>query len=113
MSPLVLKDPGLFRQHCLIDGEWVGAAGKEVIAVTNPASGETLGHVPNLGGEQTGQAILAAHRALSGWRRKTAQERATILRNWFQLLLANQEDLAMLMTAEQGKPLAEARGEIA
>jgi succinate-semialdehyde dehydrogenase / glutarate-semialdehyde dehydrogenase len=113
MSPLVLKDPGLFRQHGLIDGEWVGAAGKEVIAVTNPASGETLGHVPNLGGEQTGQAILAAHRALSGWRGKTAQERATILRNWFQLLLANQEDLAMLMTAEQGKPLAEARGEIA
>ena len=81
--------------------------------ITNPATGEVLGHVPELGAAETRRAIEAAHAALPGWRALTAQARATILRRWFNLLLEHQEDLATLMTLEQGKPLAEARGEIA
>jgi succinate-semialdehyde dehydrogenase/glutarate-semialdehyde dehydrogenase len=108
-----LQDERLFRQHCYIDGEWVDAISRATIRVTNPANGETLGTVPKMGAEETRRAIEAADRALPAWRSKTAKERAQILRRWFDLLMANQEDLATLMTAEQGKPLAEAKGEIA
>jgi succinate-semialdehyde dehydrogenase/glutarate-semialdehyde dehydrogenase len=108
-----LHDEKLFRQHCYIDGEWVDAISRATIPVTNPANGETLGTVPKMGAEETRRAIEAADRALPSWRAKTAKERAQILRRWFDLLMANQDDLATLMTAEQGKPLAEAKGEIA
>src|SRR6201987_4684853 len=108
-----LKDPKLFRQQCYVNGEWVDALNRGTIPVTNPATGKTLGTVPRMGAEETRQAIEAADRALSGWRGKTAKERAQVLRKWFDLMMANQEDLAALMTAEQGKPLAESKGEIA
>ena len=108
-----LKDPRLFRQQCYVNGEWVDALNRGTIPVTNPATGETLGTVPRMGAEETRQAIEAADRALPGWRAKTAKERAQVLRKWFDLMMANQEDLATLMTAEQGKPLTESRGEIA
>src|SRR5208282_1343531 len=108
-----LKDQKLFRQQCYINGEWVDALNRGTIPVTNPATGETLGTVPRMGAEETRQAIEAADKALPGWRGKTAKERAQVMRKWFDLMMANQEDLARLMTAEQGKPLAEARGEVA
>jgi succinate-semialdehyde dehydrogenase / glutarate-semialdehyde dehydrogenase len=108
-----LQDEKLFRQHCYIDGAWVDAVSRETIPVKNPATSETLGTVPKMGAEETRRAIEAADRALPAWRAKTAKERAQILRRWFDLLMANQDDLAALMTAEQGKPLAEAKGEIA
>src|SRR5205809_851500 len=108
-----LKDPKLFRQQCYINGEWVDALNRGTIPVTNPATDETLGTVPRMGAEETRQAIEAANRALPGWRAKTAKERAQVLRKWFDLMMANQDDLATLMTAEQGKPLAESKGEIA
>src|SRR6185437_11968961 len=110
---LQLKDQKLFRQQCYIDGEWVGADSGKTIPVTNPASDEELGTVPRMGADETRRAIEAADRALPAWRAKTAKERANILRNWFNLMMANQDDLAALMTAEQGKPLAESKGEIA
>jgi len=110
---LALKDTTLLRQSCYIDGAWVGADSGETIVVTNPASGEAIASVPRCGAAETGRAIVAAERALKTWRRTTAAERSRILRRWFDLLLANQDDLAQLMTAEQGKPLAESRGEIA
>lgn len=108
-----LNDPKLFRQQCYIDGAWVDADGGGAIPVENPANGEKLGTVPNMGAAETRRAIEAADRALPAWRAKTAKERAVILRKWFNLMMENQEDLAQLMTAEQGKPLAESRGEIA
>src|SRR5215475_5945389 len=108
-----LKDTKLFRQQCYIDGQWVDALNRGTIPVTNPATGETLGTVPRMGAEETRQAIEAADKALPACRGKTAKERAQILRRMFDLMMANQEDLAQLMTAEQGKPIAESRGEIA
>ncbi|WP_026870254.1 NADP-dependent succinate-semialdehyde dehydrogenase [Inquilinus limosus] len=108
-----LTDSKLFRQQCYIDGGWVNADDGRVIEVTNPADGARLGTVPRAGAAETRRAIGAADKAWPAWRAKTAQERATILRRWFELMMANQEDLAKLMTAEQGKPLAESRGEIA
>src|SRR6266568_2899688 len=108
-----LTDAKLFRQQCYIDGAWVSADGGGTIPVENPANGERLGTVPKLGANETRRAIEAADRALPAWRAKTAKERAVILRKWFELMMANQEDLAQLMTAEQGKPLTESRGEIA
>src|SRR6201987_3360561 len=108
-----LKDPKLFRQQCYIDGAWVDALNRGTIPVTNPATGETLGTVPRMGAEETRQAIEAADKALPAWRAKTAKERAQILRRMYDLMMANQEDLAILMTAEQGKPMTESRGEIA
>ncbi len=107
-----LRDGSLFREQCYIDGAWVDADSGAAIAVNNPASDEILGTVPKLGAEETARAIEAANRAWPGWRAKTAKERANILRAWYDLILENQEDLAVLMTLEQGKPLAEARGEI-
>jgi succinate-semialdehyde dehydrogenase / glutarate-semialdehyde dehydrogenase len=113
VAALNLKDPSLFRQQCYVDGRWVDADSGKTIAVDNPATGEILGTVPNMGGPETRRAIEAANAAFPAWRAKTAKERAAILRKWFDLMMANQEDLARLMTAEQGKPLAESRGEIA
>jgi succinate-semialdehyde dehydrogenase/glutarate-semialdehyde dehydrogenase len=108
-----LADPKLFRQQCYIDGAWVDASGGETISVDNPSTGDVLGTVPKLGAAETRRAIEAAEAALPGWRAKTAKERAQILRRWFDLMMANQDDLAAIMTAEQGKPLAESKGEIA
>jgi len=108
-----LQDQKLFRQQCYVNGQWVDALNRGTLPVTNPATGETLGSVPRMGAEETRQAIEAADEALPAWRAKTAKERAQILRKWFDLMMANQEDLAQLMTAEQGKPLAESKGEIA
>jgi succinate-semialdehyde dehydrogenase / glutarate-semialdehyde dehydrogenase len=113
VAALNLKDPSLFRQQCYVDGRWSDADGGKTIAVDNPATGEILGTVPNMGAAETRRAIEAANTAFPGWRARTAKERASILRKWFDLMMANQEDLARLMTAEQGKPLAESRGEIA
>ena len=112
-EPMQLTDSKLFRQQCYIDGRWSDADDGRVIEVTNPANGAKLGTVPRAGAAETRRAIAAADKAWPAWRAKTAQERATILRRWFELMMANQEDLARLMTAEQGKPLAEIRGEIA
>jgi succinate-semialdehyde dehydrogenase / glutarate-semialdehyde dehydrogenase len=108
-----LKDTTLFRQQCYINGEWVHAGSKETIVVTNPATGEAIGTIPKMGAAETRRAIEAADGAFVGWRSRIASERSAILRRWFELMLANQEDLAVLMTAEQGKPLAESHGEIA
>ena len=108
-----LTDTKLFRQQGYVDGAWAGADSGKTVAVTDPATGEQLGTVPNMGADETRRAIEAANAALPGWRAKTAKERANILRKWFDLMMANQEDLARLMTAEQGKPLVESRGEIA
>src|SRR6201981_1629779 len=110
---LELKDPKLFRQQCYVNGAWVDALNRGTIPVTNPATGEQLGTVPRMGAEETRQAIEAADKELPAWRAKTAKERAQILRRLFDLMMANQDDLAVLMTAEQGKPLAESKGEIA
>jgi len=108
-----LKDMNLFRQQCYINGEWVDADTKSTIAVHNPADGKQIGTVPNMGAAETRRAIEAANAALPAWRAKTAKERAACLRKWFELMMANQEDLAIMMTVEQGKPLTESRGEIA
>ena len=107
-----LKDKSLFRQQGYIDGAWVDADDGSTIKVDNPASGKVLGTVPKMGANETRRAIEAANAAWPAWRKKTAKERAVILRKWYELMLANQEDLAVLMTSEQGKPLAEARGEV-
>ena len=111
-TPL-LKDGKLFHQQCYIDGQWSDADNRQTIPVTNPANGAPIGSVPKMGAAETRRAIEAADRALPAWRGKLAKERAAILRKWFELMLANQDDLGLLMTTEQGKPLAEAKGEIA
>ena len=110
---LQLQDPQLLRQACYIDGAWVSADAVQTFAVTNPATGAVIASVPRCGAAQTERAIAAAEQAWTSWRDQTAAERSRILRRWFDLLLAHQDDLAAIMTAEQGKPLAEARGEIA
>ena len=110
---LGLKDVELLRFQCFIDGRWVDADSGKTVEVTNPADGSVLGSVPLMGADETRRAIEAADRAWPAWRAKTAKERAARLRAWFDLMMANQEDIARLMTAEQGKPLAEARGEVA
>ncbi len=108
-----LKDPDLLRQAAYIDGAWVQADDGATISVTNPATGEEIGTVPRMGADETRRAIAAADRAMAAWRARTAKERSVILRRWNDLMLAATEDLALLMTLEQGKPLAESRGEIA
>ena len=108
-----ISDPKLFRQQCYIDGAWVDADSGETQNVTNPATGKILGAVPKMGATETRRAIEAADAAWRAWRKLLAKERAAILRNWFNLLLENQQDLATIMTAEQGKPMAEAMGEVA
>ena len=107
---LALKDPSLFKQQCYLNGEWV--SGTDTTEVTNPATGEVIGHVPKLGQAEAAKAIADANAAWPAWRKKTAKERATILKKWFDLMIANADDLALIMTSEQGKPLAEAKGEI-
>lgn len=111
-ASLELKDPSLFREACYINGKWVGADSNQTIDVTNPASSELLGTIPKMGADETRAAIDAANEAYPAWRAKTAKERATILRKWFDLMMENQEDLAKMMTAEQGKPFKESMGEI-
>ena len=110
---IALGDPALFRQQCYVNGEWIDADGGGAIEVDNPATGETIGTVPALGAAETRAAIEAADAAWTGWRARPAKDRANLMRKWFDLMMANQEDLAVLMTSEQGKPLAESRGEIA
>jgi succinate-semialdehyde dehydrogenase / glutarate-semialdehyde dehydrogenase len=107
-----LRDPDLLRSRAFIGGKWVDAASGATQAVVNPATRETIGTVPDMGVADTRRAIEAAHQAFPAWAALTAKERAAILRRWFDLLMAHQDDLATLMTAEQGKPLAEAKGEI-
>ena len=107
-----LNDPDLLRHQAYIDGQWCDASNGDVTEIFNPANGESLGSVPNIDGAQTRQAIEAAQAAQPAWRAFTAKERAARLRKWYELMLANQEDLARIMTAEQGKPLTEARGEV-
>ena len=108
-----LQDPRLLKESGYIDGSWVGADGGESLPVHNPATGAKLGAIPNMGTTETRRAIAAAAAAMPAWAARTAKDRSIILRRWFDLMMANQEDLAVLMTAEQGKPLAESKGEIA
>jgi succinate-semialdehyde dehydrogenase/glutarate-semialdehyde dehydrogenase len=108
-----LKDPALFREACFINGRWIGVSGGRSIAVDDPATGEIIGMVPKLGQAETRAAIDAAAAAFPAWCAKTAKERAVILRRWFDLVMAHQEDLATLLTLEQGKPLSESRTEVA
>lgn len=107
-----LNDPTVFRQQCYLNGIWLSAESGATITVSNPATGEIIGSIPKMGTAETNQAIAAAEQAFPAWRAKTARERAAILRRWFELVMEHQEDLAIIMTAEQGKPLAESRGEI-
>jgi succinate-semialdehyde dehydrogenase/glutarate-semialdehyde dehydrogenase len=109
---VTLSDPRLIKQACYIDGAWVTASSGAVLEVDNPATGEVIGTVPAMDADETRHAIDAAARAFPDWSRKTAKERAAVMRRWFDLMMANQEDLARLMTTEQGKPLAESRGEV-
>jgi succinate-semialdehyde dehydrogenase/glutarate-semialdehyde dehydrogenase len=108
-----LADSKLFRQSCYVDGAWVNARGGATISVDNPATGDIVGTVPKFGAAETREAIEAANRAFPAWRAKTAKERAAALRKWFELMIANTDDLAKLMTTEQGKPLTESKGEVA
>lgn len=108
-----LKDPSLLRQQAFVGGAWCDADDGQTIAVTNPANGETVASVPHMGAAETKRAIDAANAAWPAWRKLPAKERAAILRKWNDLMLENADDLALLMTLEQGKPLAEAKGEVA
>ena len=110
---MALRDGRLLRQQCYLDGNWIDADNGAVQPINNPAIGHQLGTVPILGTAETRRAIAAAQLAFPGWRTLTAKQRSAILRRWFELCMANQEDLATIMTLEQGKPLAESRGEIA
>ncbi len=108
-----LNDTALLRNRCYVDGSWVDADSHSSIAISNPANSEVLGSVPALGAGETRRAIEAANAAWPAWRAKSGKERAAVLRRWFELIMVNAEDIAQLMTSEQGKPLAEARGEVA
>jgi succinate-semialdehyde dehydrogenase/glutarate-semialdehyde dehydrogenase len=107
-----LKDPTLLRQQAYLNGQWCDADNGETCPVTNPATGEAIGTVPKMGAAETRRAIAAANAAWPAWRAKTGKERAAVLRKWNDLMLAHADDLAMIMTVEQGKPLPEAKGEI-
>ncbi|WP_434774273.1 NADP-dependent succinate-semialdehyde dehydrogenase [Pseudomonas oryzihabitans] len=109
----MLQDASLFRQQAYVNGAWIDADSGATVSVDNPATGETLGTIPKLGRAETKRAIDAANRALPAWRALTAKERSAKLRRWYELMIENQDDLGRLMTLEQGKPLAEAKGEIA
>jgi len=110
-APLVLADSDLVREACYIDGAWVRGNGT-TIRVDDPASGDIIGEVPDFGATETRRAIEAADAALPAWRARTAKERSAIVRRWFEMMMASTEDLARLMTREQGKPLSESRGEV-
>jgi len=112
-QPLAFNDTELFHEQCYINGQWVEADSGKSILVTNPATDEVLGTIPNMGAAETRRAIHAANNAYPAWRAKTAKERAAILRRWYELIMVDLEDLATIMTAEQGKPLSEARAEVA
>ncbi|WP_332671405.1 NADP-dependent succinate-semialdehyde dehydrogenase [Aromatoleum sp.] len=109
---LQLKDPALFRTRCFVGGEWADADSGDTVAIHNPATGEQLGTIPKMGAAETRRAIEAANAAWPAWRALTAGARSRVLRRWFELLVEHQDDLALLMTSEQGKPLTEARGEV-
>ncbi|WP_170386224.1 NAD-dependent succinate-semialdehyde dehydrogenase [Ruegeria atlantica] len=106
-------NPELMKHACLIGGQWRPAGAGGVVSVDNPSTGAVLGAVPNFGAEETREAVSAAQSALTDWQGRTAKDRAAILRRWYQLIIEHTEDLAAIMTAEQGKPLAESRGEVA
>src|SRR5690349_206672 len=108
-----LAEPGLLRTQGYIDGQWTDGRSQSRYSVTNPATGANIGSVPEMGAEDARCAIEAAATAFPAWAARTAKDRASILRRWFELILRHQEDLAQILTSEQGKPLAEARGEIA
>nr|WP_283771952.1 NADP-dependent succinate-semialdehyde dehydrogenase [Shewanella sp. 8A] len=108
----MLKDPSLLRQQCYINGQWCDAQSKETVVIANPATGAVIASVPVMGQVETQAAIAAAEAALPAWRALTAKERGAKLRRWFELLNENSDDLALMMTTEQGKPLAEAKGEV-
>src|SRR5436190_18175481 len=107
-----LKDPSLLREQCYIDGMWHDADDGATHAVHDPATGKRLGTSPRMGAAETRRAIEAADAAWPAWRTKTAKERSAVLRKWFELMLANVDDLALILTSEQGKPLAESKGEV-
>ncbi|MFN4149300.1 MAG: aldehyde dehydrogenase family protein, partial [Rhodocyclaceae bacterium] len=107
-----LRDPELLRRQAFIGGAWVSAANGAMVTIRNPATGEKLAEVPDMGAAETRRAIEAADAALPDWSGLTAKQRSAILRKWYELINAHADDLAMLMTSEQGKPLAEARGEV-
>jgi succinate-semialdehyde dehydrogenase/glutarate-semialdehyde dehydrogenase len=109
----LLKDPSLLVFKSYVAGEWIAADDGSTFTVTNPARGDVICELPNLGRAETARAITAAHKAHREWAGRTAKERAQVLRKWFDLCMANQDDLATILTAEMGKPLAEAKGEIA
>ena len=104
-----LNDPSLLIERCFVGGAWTG---EPATPVTNPATGETIARVPRFGGAEATEAVEAAERAFPAWSKKTAKERSAILRRWFELMIANKDDIALIMTSEQGKPLAEAKGEV-
>jgi succinate-semialdehyde dehydrogenase/glutarate-semialdehyde dehydrogenase len=108
-----ISDPALFRQQCYIDGAWVDADDGTTVDVDNPATNSVIGTIPKMGAAETRRAVDAANRAYPAWRALTGKERAVILRKWYDLIMAHQEDLAVIMTTEQGKPLGESRGEVA
>ena len=110
---LSLSDPSLLKSQAYVDGQWIDADSGDTFAVTNPANGEVITQVAKLGAAETSRAISAAQRGMNEWKKLPAKARAGVLRKWFDLMMANQEDLALIMTAEQGKVLAESRGEIA
>ena len=112
-DPRTITKSKLFRQQCYVGGQWRDADSGRTIPVDNPATGEIIGSVPDMGAQETRRAIDSAQSAFAGWRARTAKDRATILRKWFDLMMAHRDDLAALMTLEQGKPLAESQGEIA
>ena len=112
-SSLSLKDPTLLSQRCYVDGRWIDAEAGTSASVVNPATGARIGTVPRMGAPETRLAIAAAAAAFPAWRAKTAKERSSVLRKWYELMLANSDDLALILTTEQGKPLAESKGEIA
>lgn len=107
-----IQNKNLFRQQAFINGQWVDSLNGEHLTVSNPSNQAILGHVPSITAEQTQQAIVAANTAWQAWREMPAKERSVIIRQWFNLIIQNQEDLAIIMTLEQGKPINEARGEI-
>jgi len=108
-----ISDQGLLKTRAYVDGQWIDGDSGKTFPVTNPATGATIAEVASCGAAETRRAIEAAEAALTGWRSRSAKERAAVLRKWFNLMMESQEDLARILTAEQGKPLAEARGEIA
>src|SRR5258706_1260571 len=111
-SAISLKDKGLFRDRAYVNGAWIEADAKGRIDVSNPATGEVIGSVPKMSAAEARRAIDAANAALPAWRALPGKERARILRKWFDLMVANADDLALILTTEQGKPVADAKGEI-